>query len=162
VKEIFESSLSIIILALIAGVRLVLYLRKRAANQAARNRPPPLSGNEAIEAEGAALTGDEEDDGFSAWALSVEAREPVPPPAPPVRAAVFSPAVPSPVFPQAAPLPVSVPDAGLRSHSAGKVSVLAGTRRSRAAGAFWEKLGALSPLRQGVILSEILGPPKGL
>jgi hypothetical protein len=153
VTGIFESSLSIIIFVLIAGVRLVLYLRKRAAKQA---RSQPLAGIEAIETEGAALAEDEEDEEFSAWDLPVEPRKPVPP----VRKAVFFPAVPPPVFPEAAPPPVAVPDAWPRS--AETAPVLTGPRPLKAAGVFWEKLRALPPLRQGVILSEILGPPKGI
>jgi hypothetical protein len=164
VTEIFESSLSIIILALIAGVRLVLYLRKRAGKQAANRMPPPLAGIEAIEAEGAVLAGDEDDEEFSAWNLSVEPRKPAPPQVPaPVRDTVFSPAVLPPVFPKAAPLPVSVPDPGPQSRpEETSPVVLAETRRSKKTGVFREKMGALPSLRQGVILSEILGPPKGL
>jgi hypothetical protein len=148
VTEIFESSLSIIILALIAGVRLVLYLRKRAAYKQSQDRPPPLAGVEAIEAEGMALAGDEEDENekFSAWALSVESQKPDQRGAKRDKGAGFSPAV-------------SVPGMWQPAET---VPVLAGTRRSKvAADAFWKKLGALPPLRQGVILSEILGPPKG-
>jgi hypothetical protein len=159
VTEIFESSLSIIILAIIAGVRLVLYLRKRAENRAENRQPPPLDGIEDIEAEGVALAGIEGDDEFSAWNLSVEPQKPVPPP---VRKVVFSPAVLPPVFPEAAPLPVSAPDPEPQSRPGKTAPVLGGTRPLKAAGSFWEKLGALPPLRQGVILSEILGSPKGL
>jgi hypothetical protein len=168
VTELFESSLSIIILAIIAGVRLVLYLRKRAANQA-RNQPPPsLDGVEALEAEGVAIENDDEEEDFSAWTLSVDAeyRNPVPPPpaAPPVRDTGFFPAVPPLAIPEAAPEPVPVPDVWPQTGFAetALAPVLAETCRTKARGAFWEKLRDLPPLTQGIVLSEILGPPRGL
>jgi hypothetical protein len=169
VTELFESSLSIIILAIIAGVRLVFYLRKRAANRA-RNQPPPsLDGIEALEAEGADTKNDDDDEeDFSAWALSVEAeyRNPVPPPpaAPPVRDTGFFPAVPPLAIPEAVPEPVPVPDVWPQVGFAetAPAPVLAETRRTKARGAFWEKLRDLPSLTQGIVLSEILGPPRGL
>lgn len=141
--EIFKSNLSIIILALIAGVRLVLYLRKRVAQKAENRMPPPLDGIEAIEAEGAALALDEDAGDFSAWNLSVEPRKPNPPP-------VWNPGTSPPVS-NVAPLPIpdertNIPGMGLPP---------------KTIGSFWKKLRGLPPLRQSVILSEILGPPKG-
>ena len=163
--ELFESSLSLIVLAIIVSVRLVLFLRKRAESRA-RNQPPPLDGVEAIESEGAvlALNDDDDDEDFSAWALSVDPRqEPVQPPAAPVRDAGFFPTVPPPAIPEAAPVPAFAIDAWQKPHEEGPAaSVLAETRRARAGGAFWRKLMDLPPLTQGVILSEILGPPRGL
>jgi hypothetical protein len=162
VTDFFESSLSIIILAIIAGVRLVLFLRKRAENRARSRTPPPLDGVEDIEAEGAAFARDEDDDGeeFSAWALSVEPQEPVPP----VRDAGLLPAVPPSVFPRAYPLPVSIPDDVWALPYAPETTahILPETSPAKTGGAFWEKLRVLPPWEQGVILSEILGPPKGL
>jgi hypothetical protein len=163
VTGLFESSLSIIVLAIVVSVRLVMYLRKRAADKQTRNPPPPLDGISAIEAESAVLDSNEDEDGFSAWALSVEPRGPVPPPpAAPIRDAGFSLEELSSAIPQAAPAPVSAPYIWQGSSPAETIHVSAGARRARADGAFWRKLTALPPLEQGIIMSEILGPPKGL
>jgi hypothetical protein len=170
VTELFESSLSIIILAIIVSVRLVLYLRKRAETRARnQNRPPPLGGIEALEAEGATIENDNDEEDFSAWALSVEAesRDPVPPPVTPVRNTGLFPAVPPPAIPEAAPAPVPILDIWQHPYSGETAPVLipephSAARRTKTGGAFWEKLRDLPPLTQGVILSEILSPPRGL
>jgi hypothetical protein len=157
VTELFESNLTFIVLALIVGVRFVLYLRRKAAEKQERERregpPPPLSGIAALEAEGAAVLkatdGDEE---FSAWALDVD-REPAPPPPVPVLPVAVRTLVAHPVQEIAPPVEAPPPPEA--------AYVLAGPV-VKTGSAFWGKLKTLSPLRQGVILSEILGPPKGL
>ena len=162
--KLFESSLSLIVLAIIVSIRLVLFLRKRAESRARNQSPPPLDGVEAIESEGAvlALNDDADDEDFSAWALPVDP-EPVPTPAAPVRNAGFFPTVPPSAIPEAAPALAFAIDAWQQPHEEGPAaSVLAETRRARTGGAFWRKLKDLPPLTQGVILSEILSPPKGL
>jgi hypothetical protein len=146
VTNFLESSLSLIVLAIIVGVRLILFLRKRAESRA-RNSPPPLGGVEAIEAEGAVFALDDEDADFSAWDLSAESEEPVPPPE----------------IPKAVPSPAPMFDAWPQPYAEEPAAPVAvETSPARTGGAFWRKLRDLPPLTQGVILSEILGPPKSL
>jgi hypothetical protein len=156
VTELFESNLTFIVLALIVGVRFVLYLRRKAAERQEREQregpPPPLSGIAALEAEGAAaLKATDGDEEFSAWALDVD-REPAPPPPVLVPPAAARTLVAHLVQEIAPPVEIPPPPEAAR--------VLAGP--VKAGNAFWERLRTFSPLRQGVILSEILGPPKGL
>lgn len=135
--ELFESNITFVILAIIVGVRLVLYLRRRAADRQAREKredDSPMSGIAAKEAE----------EEFSAWALDVD-REHVPPPPVPAPPAKVKNLVVEPVMEFAPP-----------------VEILQASRPRAGSAAFWERLKTLAPLRQGVILSEILGPPKGL
>jgi hypothetical protein len=154
VTELFESNLTFIVLAIIVGVRFVLYLRRKAADRQEREQRenPPLSGIAALEAEGAAalkaMAAKEE---FSAWALDVD-REPAPPPPVPAPPAIVKTFVAEPVQEIAPPVETSQPSQAAYA-LAGPV---------KAGGVFWERLRTFSPLRQGVILSEILGPPKGL
>jgi hypothetical protein len=164
VTAFLESSLSLIVLAIIVSVRLVLFLRKRAENRARNHPPPPLDGVEAIEAEGAGLALDDaEEEDFSAWALSVEQSVPVPAPAAPIRDAGPFLAVPPPEIPKAVPAPAPVFEAWTQPYAeAAVVPVAAKTSPARTDGVFWRKLMNLPPLTQGVILAEILGPPKGL
>ncbi|MDR2070729.1 MAG: hypothetical protein LBP81_04860 [Treponema sp.] len=144
--QFFEASLSLIVLAIVVGVRFALFLRKRAESRNRNHPPSPLAGIEALEAEGAAL----DRENFSAWDLSVES----PRPPEPVRSAV-----PPPLFPETPPPPVPAPKSQSEETAA---PILAETHRPRANNAFWEKLQGFSPVAQGIILSEILGPPKGL
>ncbi|MDR2246874.1 MAG: hypothetical protein LBE17_09475 [Treponema sp.] len=142
-----ESSLSLIVLAIIVSVRLVLFLRKRAESRT-RNPPPPLVGVEAIETEGTVFAPDDGDEDFSAWDLAAEEpEEPVPPPE----------------IPKAVPSPAPAFDAWPQPYAEEPAaSAAAKTSPARMDGVFWRKLRDLPPLTQGVILSEILGPPKSL
>jgi hypothetical protein len=191
VKELFESSLSFIIVAIIVGIRLVLFLRKRAVNkqEQSRNTPPPLAGITEIEAEMVAIPEEDDDDeDFSAWALSVEAQEPAPPsavPSVPAGGIDLSPAILSSSIPEAAPISIPVPEVWSPPYPAsalereseiaqepaqenmpfGEIPEIGddsgNIRPVKTGGAFWRKLRTLPSLRQGIILSEILGPPKG-
>jgi hypothetical protein len=177
VKELFESSLSFIILAIIVSVRFVLFLRKRAAAKQAQERrqfqasPPPLAGVAAIEDEGATESEEESDDSeFSAWSLSVDSREgpPVQPVVPPAPVALPNDAgFSSQILPPMSldiPEPVSLSEVwpeDFRTPAPTESNPAAGDT-PKANGPCRRKFRTLPSLRQGVILSEILGPPKGL
>jgi hypothetical protein len=161
VTAFLESSLSLIVLAIIVSVRLVLFLRKRAESRAQNHPPPSLDGVEAIEAEGAVLALDNEDDDFSAWDLTAE--QPVPAPAASVRDAGSFLVVPPPEIPKAVPAPAPIFKAWTPPYVEETAAPVATkTSPARTGGVFWRKLTNLPPLTQGVILAEILGPPKGL
>jgi hypothetical protein len=178
VKELFESSLSFIVLAIILSVRFIFFLRKRAAAREAQERrqsqnppPSPLAGVAAIEDEWAAGSEEEYDDGeFSAWSLSVDSKEPPAPPVPPAAPAALSidTGFSSQILPSVSldvPEPVSaiseVWPEDYRKPAPIESDPAAGNV-PRANSPFRKKFRTLPSLRQGVILSEILGPPKGL
>jgi hypothetical protein len=136
--------------------RLSKSLRKWAESLTENRLSPPLAGIEEAEAESGSRDGEGKSFG---WNLYVKPQKPVPPPD---RKTVSSPPLPPPVIPEAAPLQVSVLDPEPQSRPGETALVLDGTRPSKAAGSFWERLNALPALKQGVILSEVLSPPKGL
>jgi hypothetical protein len=168
------SNFYLVVVAVIVIVRLFLLLRRWVERRAARNNrtPPPLAGIEDIEAEGAALL---EDDDFSAWSLPVvDTPETVPPAkvpqvqAPPVHDSPIR-ISPEPVPPHLLWQPVTGVQPRPREEPQAPVPrlplALAGEdppKTTGAGGVFWEKLRDLPPMTQGIIFSEILGPPKGL
>jgi hypothetical protein len=119
-REIFESSFSLIIVAIVVAVRFVFYLRKRTAARDKRasqagspSGPKPLESIKAIEAEGA---GDDEE--FSAWNLAVTEEETVPPPQTSYQSVFASEDAPSSAAAYAPPLPVweTIPQAVLPTY----------------------------------------------
>jgi hypothetical protein len=150
VTSFILSNFYIVVVAVIVIVRLFVLVRKWVVESRGRSNqtPPPLAGIEDIEAEGAALFA--EDDDFSAWSLSVvDAQETIPPVhvPPPLP---WQPAI------EVQPSPVETTTA------APLVLAEAPPKTAGAGGPFWEKLKDLPPMTQAIILSEILGPPKGL
>jgi hypothetical protein len=128
---------------------------------------------------------EDEDEAFSAWALSVDdesalpaAALPVSPAAVPFSTPLSVPLSASSSFPALiansalgaekygaeGPFPPSAPEeAGpsIDGNGRGKTRSNAGLKRSAVSAGFPEKLDYLPPLKRAVVLAEILGPPKG-
>jgi hypothetical protein len=186
-REIFESSFSLIIVAIVVAVRFVFYLRKRAAerdkraSQAGQSGYKPLESIKAIEAEGS------DDEGFSAWNLAVTDEETVPPSlgssqsvfagAPASTAAAYAApltaneapsvweTIPQAVLPTYAPTPGTEPEPPNRGSEARQSEVVragpAAAEGIPAGSRFWTRYRSLPPMQQGVLMAEILGSPKG-
>jgi hypothetical protein len=130
---------------------------RRKREEGAEGRPEAAAYNAC---EDDAEDGDaDEDRTFSAWALSVDAEADVPTVVVPVSpVAVPFPALPlSPVL---SPFPFLALDEDSAAMRETGPSV--GTRNKAWSATFPGKLDYLPPLKRAVVLSEILGPPKGI
>jgi hypothetical protein len=151
-SKLTESFLPFVVLIVIAGVRIVAMVRRRARNreQGQRDLPGPQPVPGGVPQKGAggfhpwedeyrdpAGLGDPDDDEFSAWSLSIDNEEPVELPK-------KVPAVPSETVKAAA----SVPEPA--------------NRPLPARHGIESRIRLLPPLQQGVVWAEILGTPKGL
>jgi hypothetical protein len=167
-----ESTIFIIVLAVIVSVRLIIFLRKRAEQRGRNSSRQPRDSIEAIEAKNAAVNStyiENGDEDFSAWDLSVEYEKAVAPlPATPARFSRFFPEISPQAILEDIPWQTSAPEIlsqqALKKEPAIPVSTASNGARAAGitSGHFWEKLRTLPPLTQGVILSEVLAPPKGL
>jgi hypothetical protein len=142
--DFFGSGLTFVFIAVIVAARIFMMIRRRMVNRQAPERPAPTVEREA-EYEGV----------FSAWDLPVSPREAAPPPA-----AVPKPADPSLLSSAPAMVWEAIPVAASRAPA--PVASPQGPSPARTGAGADVSLRSLSSLRRGIILAEILGPPKGL
>jgi hypothetical protein len=163
-ESFFASLLPFLVVAFV-GVRIVFLLRRRKNNRQGQEAGPAAAPQGSARGfapwedefrDGAAIAGEggpaqtaSDDDGFSAWDLSVDDAPPVPVVDPPVLPR--PPEAPRPAFAVAPPESVARPpdpeDAARRPGPGQRLE---------------QRFRGLPPLQQAVVWGEILGAPKGL